>query len=410
MRNDDFGPTREVGWRRWAAALTVGLAMLVAGCEKAMPVGAEVSPPSVSAQSGSYGVGTSAADSSSISRKAFSKGMHAGDPSAPLARRAFPDLDLTAAASPRPLDRRLLHYTGALGLRVAAPVDVLARATSLATASGGYVERDHESTLALRVPVARFHEVLDALQALGTVIRKSLTVEDISDSYQATDLRLATLRATRDRLQVLLAHARDAKDRVTILAQLEEMTEDIDELETALATLSTLGALSTITLAVEVLTPVHEDTVELDLAALRWIHALSATRYEVAERGQRLELAIPGGFVPLARHGLFRVEASDRTTMWASRRANEPRGDAAFWVEAIEKRLAPGFASVEPSRAGEFTVLDFLGRGDAPYRYRVAVRVEGGDLDLVEAYFPSDREYRRHADEVRGALARGAAS
>ncbi len=37
-------------------------------------------------------------------------------------------------------------------------------------------------------------------------------------------------------------------------------------------------------------------------------------------------------------------------------------------------------------------------------------RVDGSDLDLVEAYFPSDREYRRHADEVRAALARGPSS
>lgn len=398
-----------MGWRRWAAVRMAALAALAGGCARTMPVAADVSPPTVSARSGSYGAGASAADPSPISRKAFSKGIHAGDPAAPQSRRAFTDLDLTAATA-RPLDRRLLHYTGFLGLRVAAPVDVLAKATTLATASGGYVERAHESTLVLRVPVARFHEVFDALQALGTVVRKSLTVEDISDSYQATDLRLATLRATRDRLQALLAHARDAKDRVTILAQLEEVTDDIDELETALETLSTLGAVSTITLDVDELAPVREDPIELDLAALRWIHALSATRYEVAERGQRLELAIPAGFVPLASHGLFRVEASDRTTMWASRRVNEPRGDAAFWVEAIERRLAPGFASVEPSRAGEFTVLDFFERGDAPYRYWVAVRVRDAALDLVEAYFPSDREYRRHVDEVRAALARGAAS
>ena len=396
-----------MGWRPWAAVLVAGWAALATGCQHAAPESTATAPPSFSAQVGAYGA--SAADPSpTSSRKAFSKGLHAGDPEPQTApQRAVYDLASTTA-TPTPLDRRLLHYTGTLDLQVTAPADALTKATALATGRGGYVERAHGSTLVLRVPVARFHEIFDALQALGTVLRKSLTVEDISDAYRATDLRLATLRATRDRLQTLLAVTKDDKDRVTILAQLEEVILDIDELETALATLSTLGALSTITLDVKAAAPALEDPVELDIAALRWIHVLSATRYEVADRGERLELGVPDGFVPLASDGLFRVEASDRTTMWASRRANEPRGDTAFWAEAIERRLASGFARVEPSRAGEFTILELVERGDDPYRYWVAVRVHGGDLDLVEAYFPSEREYRRHADAVRTVLAQEA--
>lgn len=403
MRHTTIGRTRSVRWRRWGAGLVAGLATLAAGCVKAEPEAVSTAQPSLSAQAGSFGAAM--ADPAPISRRAFSKGMHAGDlePQTAARRAVFALADL--AAPPKPLDRRLLHYTGSLDLQVTAPTDALAKAAALATTSGGYVERAHESTLVLRVPVARFHEVFDALQALGTVLRKSLTVEDISDVYRATDLRLATLRATRDRLQALLAHAKDEKDRVTILAQLEEVIESIDELETALATLSTLGALSRITLEVKAPAPVHEDPVELDLAALRWIHVLSATRYEVADRGERLELAVPEGFVALGSHGLFRVEAADRTTLWASRRTNEPRGDAAFWVEAIERRLAPGFSRVEPSRAGGFTILELVERGDDPYRYWVAVRVHDGDLDLAEAYFPSAQEYRRHGDAVRAVLA-----
>ncbi len=348
------------------------------------------------------------ADDSSVSKKAFGKGFSAA-PFDTAAASASPsglafDLDSTV---PKPIDRRLLHYTGFLELQVTAPAEVIAKASTLATASGGYIEHARDLHVVLRVPVARFQEIFDAVQALGTLLHKNVSVEDISDSYRDTDLRLATLRATRERLQVLLAHAKDEKDRVTILKELEQVVEEIDVLETQLTTLATLGALSTITLDVRPFAPVVENPADTDIAGLRWIHALGAARFEVAEAGSRLTLPVPEGFVLLSPNGLFRVEAADRTTMWASRRANDPRGDTAFWVEAIRSRLEPGFASVAVHTEGDFQVLELTERGSDPYRYLVAVRALHDQLDLVEAFFPSERERDRHGDAVLATLRAG---
>lgn len=347
-------------------------------------------------------------DASSVSKKAFGKGFNVGALESEAGGTAPSGLafDLDATV-PKPIDRRLLHYTGFLELQVTAPAEVIAKASTLATASGGYIEHARDLHVVLRVPVACFQEIFDAVQALGTLLHKNVSVEDISDSYRDTDLRLATLRATRERLQVLLAHAKDEKDRVTILKELEQVVEEIDVLETQLTTLATLGALSTITLDLRPFAPVVEDPADTDIAGLRWIHALGAARFEVAQAGSRLTLPVPEGFVLLSPNGLFRVEAADRTTMWASRRANDPRGDTAFWVEAIRSRLEPGFASVAVHTEGDFQVLELTERGSDPYRYLVAVRALHDQLDLVEAFFPSERERDRHGDAVLATLRTG---
>ncbi len=344
-------------------------------------------------------------DASGVSKKAFGKGTHADGPDASGGSPwlAF-DLD---AAVPQTLDRRLLHYSGWLELQVPSPADVIAKASALATASGGYVEHARDLHASLRVPVARFRQVFDAISALGTLLHQSVSVEDLSHAYRDTDLRLTTLRATRDRLQVLLAHSKNEKDRVTILKELESVVEEIDVLETQLATLATLGALSTITLDLRPYAPAIENPADTDIASLRWIHSLGVGRFEVAQSGARLTLPVPEGFVLLSPAGMFRVEAADRTTMWTSRRANEPRGDTAFWVEAIRRRLAPAFASVTTSNAGELQVLELTERGSDPYRYWIAVPAHQDQLDLVEVYFPSEREHDRHRDAVAAAIRAG---
>jgi hypothetical protein len=71
---------------------------------------------------------------------------------------------------------------------------------------------------------------------------------------------------------------------------------------------------------------------------------------------------------------------------WASRRDNAPEGNARYWADALKHRLSPEFAKVEEKALGDYIALSFTDRGEAPYRYLVAVRAEGKTLELAEAF------------------------
>lgn len=310
-----------------------------------------------------------------------------------------------------PQDRRV-HYSGWLSLLATDPEQVVADVVTSAEGAGGYVERRTLTEVTVRVPAERFSDVWSAALALGDVLDKSLTAEDVTDAYLALTLRLETARATRARLQELLAASTDEAEVLSLLREIQRLTELIDRLEGRSRTLSQLASFSRITVQASPRQAYALGAERPELDGFQWIRQLSPFRRDLAEGGRPLDLAVPEGMVALDTGRHFVAESADGAVMWSGRIPNDPKGDTGYWAAAVRERLGPEFGGAELSQVGDFAVLRLLEPGaDSPYRYLVAVRAAGRWLDLVEVYYPGPDQEDRYGEGVRASLlAAGGAS
>ena len=315
-----------------------------------------------------------------------------------------PPVDAPAPDDDPAPDDRMVHYDGHARLRVAQVAEAQDQLTALAAEVGGLVEHQYGTAMTLRVPVARFDETFARVLAVGDVMDKRITATDVTDSFVATELRLRTARTTRARLVELLAKAEDEQDKLFLVREIQRITEVIDQLEGQSRTLSALASMSRITAELVPRARVTWADSGREVDELQWIRALSPFRRSVAASGWKLELPVPEGMVDLQAKKQWVVESADGARAWSGRLPNAPEGDAAFWLAALQERLAPEFASATPDAMGGFTTLRLVSRDDQPYVWVIGVRVRGNRLDLVEAFSPSIEHERRHGPAVRAAL------
>lgn len=298
----------------------------------------------------------------------------------------------------------MIHYSGFARMRVVSIEETTDALTAKAKAMGGFVESVTGRVVTLRVPVDRFSEAFEALTALGEVLDRSISAEDVTEAFTAVDLRLATARRTRDRLVELLARSTDENEKLSLIAQIQRVSEDIDRMEAQLRTLSALANFSRVTLELVPRTAQAWQGPGDETAEMTWIRGLSPFRPDLVSSGKRLDLAVPDGMVQLSPKKRFIAEGPDGSRIWSGRLPNEPVGDGAFWIAAVQSRLAREFAIAEVETIGSFTVLKLTDRGDNPYSWWIAVRPDGKWLEIVEAYFPTPTERERFEGAIRSSL------
>ena len=334
------------------------------------------------------------------------------DEDTPMSRSAPAFRDAAAppgAATAEPvvaLAPRMVHYNGYLHLRVTDPSAAVEEVADRARALGGYVENLSESRVTVRVPVDRFEESVESTASLGDVIDRSITAEDVTEAYTAVDLRLQTAQATRKRLVELLARAGTEEEKLSLLRQIQRVSEEIDLVEAQLRTLARLASHSRLTVDFSARSAFSSQTDTSDVAGLDWIARLSPFRRDVGSVGRRLELPVPEGLVALAPRGRFIAESADGAVVWTGRLENQPRGSADFWIEAIAERLAPEFAQSAVTTVGGWQVLR-LEESETGYRYLIAVMDAGRRLKLVEIYYPAAEQEQRYGAAILAALGGG---
>ena len=129
----------------------------------------------------------------------------------------------------------------------------------LARAAGGGVEGEDRSgsgddgsaQISLRVPPKAFDATIASLSALGDERGRRLGSEDVTDQVVDLEARLATQRASVDRVRALLAEAEKLGEVVQIEAELTKRTADLEALEARLQSLNARVDLSTITLRLD---------------------------------------------------------------------------------------------------------------------------------------------------------------
>jgi hypothetical protein len=131
------------------------------------------------------------------------------------------------------------------------------RAASLADTSGGFVESEstsgdgtddgpRTSTLVLRVPVDRYGAVVDDLSALGTVVYRERSSEDVTEEVVDVDARIESQQASLTRLRQLLDDAESLADVVALEREIAAREAELDSLTRRQQQLAGLTELATV--------------------------------------------------------------------------------------------------------------------------------------------------------------------
>jgi hypothetical protein len=154
-------------------------------------------------------------------------------------------------------DTRSIIYTGTMTVRVTKVDDAAARATAVATAAGGFVGGDQRKSdatsstaqLTLRVPSAKFDDVIGQLHNLGKELDRALSSQDVTADVADVNARIANAQASVTRVRALMDKAQTITDITTLEAELSRREGDLESLQARQRSLTDQTSLSTITLS-----------------------------------------------------------------------------------------------------------------------------------------------------------------
>jgi len=130
-----------------------------------------------------------------------------------------------------------------------------ARLTTLANGSGGFVSASQttalddtpQGTVTLRVPVARFDQVLTQVRKLGKVSAITTGSDDVSGEYSDVSARIHALRAERDQINLVLSRAETIPDILSVRDRLTAVQGELEQLQGRKQVLDDQTSLSTLT-------------------------------------------------------------------------------------------------------------------------------------------------------------------
>lgn len=172
--------------------------------------------------------------------------------SAPTAQADEPASAARDVAQPG-VDRRLVR-TATIALAAADVGETVDRARDIAVTEGGYAGREQvreeSATLTLHIPSDRFDQALDGLSELGEVVSRDQTSEDVTEQVVDLESRIATQRASVNRVRALLARASTVEEIVRIEQEVTTREADLESLEQRRQALAGQVAMSTVTIEV----------------------------------------------------------------------------------------------------------------------------------------------------------------
>lgn len=203
--------------------------------------------------------------------------------------------DLVAA------DRDVIR-TGTMRLTVDEVDDALAEVRSVAIAAGGFVSDEQvravsdSAVVTVSVPTDAFDDVRTSIGELGEITEQNVQAQDVTVDVVDLESRIASLRASVDRMRGLLAEAGDVTELATVEGELASRETELEVLlgqQRVLADQVALGTL-TITLAEE-----HVALDEPDESAAGFTAGFT-TGWNVVVEGGRALLAAVGFVIPLS--------------------------------------------------------------------------------------------------------------
>ncbi|MFD7433263.1 DUF4349 domain-containing protein [Streptomyces sp. NPDC059861] len=215
-------------------------------------------------------------------------------------------------AAPR-LPMNHIIRTASLTVQVKDVPKALDEARTTAETAGGFVgsetttrdEHGNERTrVVLRVPVARYEDVLTELEGAGKLLDRTAKATDVTDQVVDVESRIKTQRASVARIRELMDRATRLSDVVELEGELSGRQADLESLLAQQASLKDRTSLSTITLSLSE-TPVakapkeDEDPGFADALAGGWDAFVTMLRWIVVALGAVLPFAASAALLAL---------------------------------------------------------------------------------------------------------------
>lgn len=153
---------------------------------------------------------------------------------------------------------RQVIYTALMRVEVEDFVAAAEKARSIAESAGGFVANSHRTAedgernagnLDLRIPKARFADVLTDLKTLGKIKEESLHGQDVTEEYTDMEARLSNAKRLEMRLLELLEQqSKNLKDILEVEKELAHVRQEIEVMEGRKRFLDDRLSLATITL------------------------------------------------------------------------------------------------------------------------------------------------------------------
>lgn len=174
-----------------------------------------------------------------------------------------------AAADPTAMPSMIIR-TGQASLEVDSLELAMGRVQTLARSAGGFIAnsqmqagaaQQRAATLEIRVPSARFDDLLNGLAPIGKVEYVNVSAQDVGEEFTDITARVANARRLEQRLIELLA-TRTGKlsDVLDIERELARVREEIERMEGRLRYLKAHVATSSLTVTVHEPAPVVGET------------------------------------------------------------------------------------------------------------------------------------------------------
>ena len=158
----------------------------------------------------------------------------------------------TVAKGARVPRDRMIIYNGTLVLRVFRLSDGMAAAQAAAQELGAYLQTQAGHRLVFRVPVLRFHELMSRMTTVGEVANRTISAQDITQSFFDMQHRLKAAEAVLIRLKALLAKARNIQESILIEREMTRLLTQIERYKGQMRYMRHHTSLSTLTIDFQV--------------------------------------------------------------------------------------------------------------------------------------------------------------
>jgi hypothetical protein len=153
-----------------------------------------------------------------------------------------------------PIEQRIIK-TGEVGLEVDNVPGVLAQVRAMAVELGGYIggsqagTLDDSASITLRIPAARFDELLTRLHELEDtkVVSEATREQDVTREVVDLEARIENLQASEASYRGFLEQAVKIEDVLAVQSRLDEVRGQIEQLQAQLQTVTGQADLSTLT-------------------------------------------------------------------------------------------------------------------------------------------------------------------
>ncbi|MDR7522346.1 MAG: DUF4349 domain-containing protein [Armatimonadota bacterium] len=154
-----------------------------------------------------------------------------------------------------PVPLRRVIRTGQVAIEVETFDDAARRLLAIAEGAGGFIADSSyadeggtpRGTFVLRVPAGRFADVLRQVEALGTVQRRQVSGQDVTEEFIDLEARVRNLERQETRLLTFMERATRIPDLLAIESELGRVRGEIERLTGRLRFLSHKVDLATIT-------------------------------------------------------------------------------------------------------------------------------------------------------------------